>query len=45
LLASALDVAPSHVALAAGGKSRIKQVAISGDAATLIARLTALCAQ
>ena len=45
LLASALGVAPSRVGLAAGAKSRIKQVAISGDAATLIARLTALCAQ
>jgi uncharacterized protein len=45
LLASALGVAPSRVALAAGGKSRIKQVAVSGDAAALIARLPALCAQ
>jgi len=45
LLASALGVAPSHVGLAAGGKSRIKQVAISGDAAQLIARLAALFAQ
>ena len=42
LLADRLGVPASRVRLAAGAKSRLKQVAISGDPATLIARLEAL---
>ena len=42
LLADRLGVRASGVRLAAGAKSRLKQVAISGDPATLIARLEAL---
>ena len=45
LIAGALGVAASHVALAGGGKSRVKQIAVRGYSAALIARLTALCAQ
>jgi uncharacterized protein YggU (UPF0235/DUF167 family) len=42
LLADRLGVPASRVRLAAGAKSRLKQVAISGDPATLIARLEEL---
>ena len=42
LLADRLGVPASRVRLAAGAKSRLKQVAISGDPASLIARLEAL---
>jgi len=42
LLADRLGAPASRVRLAAGTKSRLKQVAISGDPATLIARLEAL---
>jgi uncharacterized protein YggU (UPF0235/DUF167 family) len=42
LLADRLGVPVSRVRLAAGAKSRLKQVAISGDPATVIARLEAL---
>jgi uncharacterized protein YggU (UPF0235/DUF167 family) len=42
LLADRLGVPASRVRLAAGARSRVKQVAISGDPATLIARLEAL---
>ena len=42
LLADWLGVPASRVRLVAGGKSRLKQVAVSGDPATLIARLEAL---
>lgn len=42
LLADRLGVSVSHARLAAGAKSRLKQVAVSGDPATLIARLEAL---
>ncbi len=42
LLADWLGVPASRVRLAAGAKSRLKQVAVSGDPATLIARLEAL---
>ena len=45
LLADRLGVPASRVRLAAGAKSRLKQVAISGDPATLIARLEALLAR
>ena len=45
LLADRLGVSASRVRLAAGAKSRLKQVAISGDPATLIARLEALLAR
>lgn len=42
LLASALGVSISRVSIAAGGKSRIKRVAVVGDPKTLIDRLCAL---
>jgi uncharacterized protein len=42
LLADRLGAPASRVRLAAGAKSRLKQVAVSGDPATLIARLEAL---
>ena len=42
LVASALDVRRSAVRLASGGKSRVKILAIEGDAPTLAARLAAL---
>ena len=42
LVARALDTPPSRVRLAAGGKSRLKQVAVSGDPETLLHRLKAL---
>ncbi len=45
LLADRLGVPASRVRLAAGAKSRLKPVAISGDPATLIARLEALLAR
>ena len=45
LLADRLGAPASRVRLAAGAKSRLKQVAISGDPATLIARLEALLAR
>jgi uncharacterized protein len=42
LLAEWFGVAASHVSMVSGGKSRIKQVAISGDPAALMARLNVL---
>ena len=39
LLAKALDTPPSRVRLVAGAKSRLKQIAVSGDPEALIARL------
>jgi uncharacterized protein (TIGR00251 family) len=44
LLAKRLDVPASSARIVAGSKSRLKQVAVSGDPATLIARLEALSA-
>jgi uncharacterized protein YggU (UPF0235/DUF167 family) len=44
LLARMLGVPMSCARLAAGAKSRMKQVAVSGDPETLIARLEALAA-
>ena len=44
LLADQLGASPSAARIVAGSKSRLKQVAISGDSATLIARLEALSA-
>jgi uncharacterized protein len=44
LLAEQLGAAASAARIVAGSKSRLKQVAISGDPATLIARLEALSA-
>ena len=47
LIAHWLRVPPSSVSVAQGGKSRLKQVLVEGDAATLTrlieARLAALC--
>jgi uncharacterized protein len=45
LLADRLAVPASRVRLAAGAKTRLKQVTISGDPATLTARLEALLAR
>jgi uncharacterized protein YggU (UPF0235/DUF167 family) len=42
LLAAALGVPSSRVTLVAGGKSRIKRVAVAGDPDALIDRLRAL---
>jgi uncharacterized protein YggU (UPF0235/DUF167 family) len=42
LIADRLGAPASRVRLVAGAKSRLKQVAVSGDPATLIARLEAL---
>ena len=42
LIAEALDAPASRVRLAAGAKSRIKQIAVAGDPEALIARLRAL---
>jgi uncharacterized protein YggU (UPF0235/DUF167 family) len=42
LLAERLDVPASGARLVTGSKSRLKQVEVSGDPATLIARLLAL---
>ena len=42
LIAARLDAPASRVRLAGGGKSRLKQVAVSGDPDALIARLRAL---
>ena len=42
LLAEKLNVSLSSVRLTAGAKSRVKQIAVVGDAGALIARLTAL---
>lgn len=42
LLADRLGAPASRVQLVAGAKSRLKQVAVSGDPAALIARLEAL---
>jgi uncharacterized protein YggU (UPF0235/DUF167 family) len=42
LLAAKLDAPGSRVSLVAGAKSRLKQVAVSGEPETLIARLTVL---
>jgi uncharacterized protein len=44
LLAKRLDVPTSGAKIVAGSRSRLKQVAVSGDPATLIARLEALSA-
>jgi uncharacterized protein len=44
LLAERLGAPASSAQLVSGSKSRLKQVAISGDPATLIARLEALTA-
>lgn len=44
LLAKALGLAPREVSLASGATSRLKQIAIAGDAAALAARLAALVA-
>jgi uncharacterized protein len=45
LLAERLGAPASGVRLVAGSRSRLKQVAVSGDAAALIARLEALGAR
>jgi uncharacterized protein len=42
LIAARLETPASHVRLASGAKSRMKQIAVSGDAEALIARLKAL---
>ncbi len=42
LLADRLDAPASQARVAAGSKSRVKQVAVSGDPAALIARLKTL---
>ncbi len=42
LLATKLDAPISRVRLAAGAKSRVKQIAVTGDPGVLIARLKAL---
>jgi uncharacterized protein len=42
LLAAALGVSISRVMIAAGGKSRVKRVAVAGDPKALIDRLRAL---
>jgi len=42
LLAAKLDAPVSGVRVAAGAKSRVKQVAVTGDPSALIARLKAL---
>jgi uncharacterized protein len=42
LLAEKLNVSLSSVRLAAGAKSRVKQIAVAGDTGALIARLKAL---
>jgi uncharacterized protein YggU (UPF0235/DUF167 family) len=44
LLADRLGAPPSGARIVAGSKSRLKQVAISGDPAALIAKLEALSA-
>jgi uncharacterized protein YggU (UPF0235/DUF167 family) len=44
LLADRLGAPPSGTRIVAGSKSRLKQVAISGDPAALIAKLEALSA-
>ena len=44
LLAKRLDVPASGARIVAGSRSRLKQVPVSGDPATLIARLEALSA-
>ena len=44
LLAKRLDVPASGARIVAGSRSRLKQVAVSGDPATLIAKLEALSA-
>jgi uncharacterized protein len=43
LLARALDVAASDCALATGGKSRLKSVAVTGDPERLDRALEAIC--
>lgn len=45
LVAGWLGVAKSAVAVVAGGKSRVKRVAVAGDAADLAARIAARLAQ
>jgi uncharacterized protein YggU (UPF0235/DUF167 family) len=42
LIADRLDVALSQVRLSAGAKSRLKQVAVSGDPEALVVRLRTL---
>jgi uncharacterized protein YggU (UPF0235/DUF167 family) len=44
LLADRLGAPSSHARIVAGSKSRLKQVAVLGDPATLVARLEALAA-
>jgi hypothetical protein len=44
LMAARLGVAPSRVKLAAGAKSRVKQIFVAGDSGELIGRLEALSA-
>ena len=42
LIAAKLDALVSHVRVAAGAKSRLKRIAVTGDPAALIAGLRAL---
>lgn len=42
LFASSLGVPASHVTIVAGAKSRVKRIAVSGDAKMLADRLTAV---
>jgi uncharacterized protein YggU (UPF0235/DUF167 family) len=44
LLADRLGAPASHARIVAGAKSRLKQIAVSGDPAILVARLEALAA-
>ena len=43
LIAALVRVPTSSVRLTAGAKSRVKQIAVAGDAAELIARLEGIC--
>jgi uncharacterized protein YggU (UPF0235/DUF167 family) len=45
LLAAKLGVATSKVTLTAGGKSRVKQIAVAGDPGELVAKLERLRAK
>jgi uncharacterized protein len=42
LLASVLDTSASRIRVAAGARGRVKQIAVIGDSAALMARLRAL---